>query len=293
MRRLLAVVVALGVMVPFPVHAMPGKTLAVVAKRKRSRRDPNATTPQRAERNREAARQTAAPDLAAGAHERAANMLAQAARDLADPVLFIESAEACLTGAEEAMDPTLVDVGMERARIALDMLHFQRGSDTRWIVVEPALVDSLVVRANAVLQRGNELGREIASEMSSVAKEVDVEEKKARGLVIGGSVLMGLGVAGTAVGITGLGLGAARQKEAEALNLDAPGAVDELDDLDRAGKRANIFAYVGGALAVAGITAGAVLIALGRKKQRQRDAPARATVRIAPTPTGVSLSGRF
>jgi len=293
MRRLLAVAVALGVVVSFPAQAMPGKTLVVVSKRKRARSDPNATTPQRAEKSREAARQTAAPALAAGDHERAANVLAQAARDLADPILFIESAEACLAGAEAGTDPTLIDVGMERARIALDMLHFQRASDTRWIVVEPALIDSLVARANAVLQRGEELGRKIASEMSSATKEADVEEKRARGLVIGGSVLVGLGVAGAAVGITGLGLGAARQKEAEALNLDAPGALGELDDLDRAGERANIFAYVGGALAVVGVATGAVLIVLGKKKQGERNAPARATVRIAPTPTGVSLWGRF
>lgn len=292
MKRLLAVVVALAVVAPFPVDAMPGKTLVVVGKRKRTRRDPNATTPQQAETKREAARQTAA-DLAAGDHERAANMLAQGARDLADPILFIESAEACLAGAEEARDPTLVDVGMERARIALDMLHFQRSTKTSWVVVQPALIDSLVVRANAILQQGEELGREIAAAMSSAVKDAGAEEKRARGLVIGGSVLMGLGVAGAAMGITGLGLGAARQKDAEALDLDAPGAMDELDDLDQAGRRANIFAYVGGALAVAGIAAGAVLIALGRKKQRKQEAPPRVTVRIAPTPTCITLSGRF
>jgi hypothetical protein len=293
MKRVLAVAVALGVLAPPPAHAMPGKTLVIVGKRKRSRRDPNATTPQKAEKKREAARQTAAPDLAAGAHERAANMLAQAARDLADPVLFIESAEECLTGAEEAMDPTLIDVGMERARIALDMLHFQRNSKTRWVVVEPALIDSLVARANAVLQRGDELGREIASAMSSAVEEADAEEKRARALVIAGSVVTGLGVAGAAMGITGLGLGAARQKEAEALDLDAPGAMDELDDLDQAGRRANIFAYVGGALALVGVTTGTVLIAVGKKKQRDREAPARASVMVAPTPTGLTLWGRF
>jgi hypothetical protein len=294
-KRVLAVAVAFAVMAPPPAEAMPGKASVIVAKRKRSRsrKDPNATTPHRAAERRAAARQAVAADLAAGEHERAANTLAQAARDLADPVLFIESAEACLAGAEEAMDPTLVDVGMERARIALDMLHFQRGSKTRWVVVETALIDSLVTRANAILQQGDDLGREIASLMTSAVKEADTEENRARGMVIAGSILTGLGVAGAAIGVTGLGLGAARQKDAEALDLDRPGAMDDLDELDQQGKRANIFAYVGGALALVGVTAGTVLIVLGKQKQRERAAPERASVRIAPTPTGVSLWGRF
>jgi hypothetical protein len=84
-------------------------------------------------------------------------------------------------------------------------------------------------------------------------------------LIAGGSAALVLGVAGAGILGTGLARGAARQRDAEALNL--PAERDRLTELDAQGAAANTLAYVGGALAGVGLAVGVALIVVGVKKR--------------------------
>jgi tetratricopeptide (TPR) repeat protein len=93
------------------------------------------------------------------------------------------------------------------------------------------------------------------------------EDASGRGLVIGGGVALGLGVAG--LGLLTYGLLAGQRAEADGVALAEIGWTQvEVDAIDQRGQRSNRLAIVGGVVGGVGVAAGAALIALGIQRQR-------------------------
>jgi hypothetical protein len=288
----LVVALAMGPTVP---EVRAATTLAANKKRSTRAATPR-TTPARAGARREAARERASAEAAD--QESIAEVLAEAGREGGDPVLFIESAEASLDAAELTRDPSPIEIGRERARIALDILRFLESSDTRWVVVAPEDIGGLVERAEDVLRAGDALEAEIEEERraraaAEVAAQVEAE-RKARGPLIAGGVLTGLGAAGVGVAAAGLGLGIARQNEVEDLDMNDPIDAARYDDVDARGKNANLMAYIGLGVGIVGLATGITLLVVGKRRQRERrEGDDVAVFHVSPAPGGVLVRGEF
>ncbi len=111
-----------------------------------------------------------------------------------------------------------------------------------------------------------------------------------RGLVLGGSVLVGVGVAGLGLMTGGLVLGA----QANDLSTLEPTDIEGRRDQFARGNLGNSLAIVGGAIGGASLLAGALLLGIGVKKQRsaKRESASIAPL-LGPGIAGMSLSGRF
>lgn len=250
------------------------------------------TTPAKAESNRELARQAAASDRTAGNHAGAASTLEDAGTAFGDPLLFLEAAEVCLAGAEADGDVELAERAKRDALIALDILQFHRESDTKWQVVDESVISVNIDRANEAIRNADAIVAQIEAQQAETQEQADRSTSGGRVMVITGSALVGVGGVGVALVGTGLGLGAARQKDVEALDLNNPADQAEYDDLDEKGKRANVIAYVGAAVAAVGLAAGIALIVVGKKRQREAGSGS-ASLRIVPGLGGATLVGRF
>jgi hypothetical protein len=280
-------------------------------------------TPEQAEPKRQAIRDSVQGARDAGDYTRAAEGLERNGQDLGDPIILIEAGETRLDVAAKQRDAEAAAKGIEDTRIALDILHVfaevEAGSaTTEWIVIAPGDSTALISRAEEQLDRGETLLGEIEAEKAAAAqasagKSGDKKQKKKKkkgkrdkgdakpgtGMIAAGSVFTVVGVAGIGMVIAGVTTSAAKQKEVEKLDRTDP----KVDDLDAAGNRANLIAYIGAGMAVAGLAVGLPLIIIGAKRRKQgKSTPASAAIRrhdLAVAPSfganggGFSLRGRF
>lgn len=273
-------------------------------------------TPDDAEVKRQAIRDSVQSSKDAGDHAAVADGLERNAAQLGDPVTMLEASEARLEAAKKDRSTRTAEAAIETARVALDMLHFYaavNNGDTAsdWLVMEPGDAGGLVDRADGVVTEAEALVEDIESEDDgAVASGPGGDKKKKRkrrdkgekkpgtGMIAAGSILTAVGVGGVSMVIAGTVMSAARQNEVEKLTPDDP----EVDELDDQGRRANLIAYVGAGVAVAGLAVGLPLIIIGAKKRKQgKGPPATATTRsslvVAPAfgsgTAALSVRGRF
>jgi len=297
-----------------PLHALPATALASPW----AFAGPKKVTPADAATKRGEA-QKLGRDLA-NADAAAAGMHYDAkAAEWGDPVLFLDAADAYLNAAERDKEIAMAEAGIERARIALDILYFHLdpAADKNFRMVDTPDIADLIARANLAIDRGEELMESIASGAAAapVATEDEGKKKKkkkrapgnGKGLFIGGAVTTAVGGAFAVMGIAGLGIGAANQSKAE----DPTVYGEEYDLVEEKGKRGNVLAGVGLAVGGALLVGGIVMLVIGKKRMKnagaapQEQTPGkqeasarsrskrRAFVRLSPTLNGGAISGRF
>lgn len=212
----------------------------------------------------------------------AAEQLRAAAEEQGDPELFLAASARLFAAADAEREPELAEAAIELAKIAEDIglyLADERNfKATNWRPVSNERAAMLAEEAAAQVDAARELiaaieeERRAAAEAAARQREAEEqdagkrERKPGTGLIIGGSVALVAGVAGGAMLGAGLAMGAARQREADALDL--PTQMDRLDELDRQGQQANVIAGVGGALAGVGLATGIALVIVGVKKRK-------------------------
>jgi hypothetical protein len=220
------------------------------------------------------------------------------AAEHADPVLFLDAADAYYDAGEADRHIPTVEAGIERARIALDILHFLQdpSADRRFQIVAKSETSGLIARANEHLRKANELIEEIEAENAAAELQTTGKDKPRRKgggnpMVIGGAVLTALGVAGLGVGVAGLVIGKINQNNVE----DPTVYGDEYKDFETKGERGNMLAWVGlpagAVLSAVGIT----LIAIGLKRGKKPDEQpvARVQPAVAGGFGGLVFTGRF
>lgn len=238
-----------------------------------------------------------------GAHEQAAELYWAKGIELTDPVLIIDAAEAWLQLATKDRSITAAQTAIDRVQLALDMLYFLRdsASSTSWQPVAREYLSVLIGRAQSVVTDSNSLITEIEAEQlaTSQAATAPAEEKKrsrgpakpGTGLIAGGSAVLVLGLGGGGLGVAGLVLGGQAQADVEDPTVYEP----EHSAAQARGRTANLLAGVGIGVAVVGISVGAALIVLGKKKRRA--GPAKASAFVAPIfdthGGGLSIQGSF
>lgn len=233
------------------------------------------------------------------------------ASEWGDPVLYLDAADAYYKAAEKDTDPALAEAGIERARIALDLLFFQldAAADPTFRMVDTADIPDLITRANNSVKTGEALAARLRGEADAAVANADEPKKKekrkrkpinTKALFASGVAVTALGGGVLAIGGVGLILGAVRQNKAE----DPSVYGSEYDDVAEKGRKANLMAGVGlglgGALALGGITM-IVIAKVAQKKQKQppkeKAAVARLdrinSIRVAPGLNGGAISGRF
>jgi hypothetical protein len=234
------------------------------------------------------------------------------ASEWGDPILYLDAADAYYKSAEKETDPALAEAGVERARIALDLLFFQldAAADPTFRLVDTADIPDLITRANNSVKTGEALAAKLRGEGDAAVATADEPKKKekrkrkpvnADALFKSGIAVAALGGGVLAIGGVGLVLGAVRQNKAEEPSVYG----SDYDAIAAKGHRANVMAGVGlglgGALALGGI---AMLVAghVIQKKQGKRAAKEQQAAlriersrsfRVAPALNGVAISGRF
>jgi hypothetical protein len=229
-----------------------------------------------------AAKRSAIVDAQPSDPRRAIDELTRAGEELGDPELFLLAARLGHDEAEQSRDLELAQAAAVHAAVARDIglyLADKRNYDaTDWRPVTHDRASDLAREAARLISQSEALADQIEAERLAAAEaararaaEVDDEGRQKRerrpgtGLIAGGSAALVLGVAGVGMLGTGLALGSARQRDAEALNL--PAERDRLTELDAQGASANTLAYVGGAFAGVGLAVGVALIVVGVKKR--------------------------
>ncbi len=265
-------------------------------------------TPDKTEELRAAAREKAdgSGDLAAQA-----DVLFRSGQELGDPELMLDGARRLQTLADRERSTEIAGTALEEAATALDVIHYLMDGDnyarTRWRPVASDALPDLRDRAETIRDELTTLievieeERAAAAAAAAAAAQPKEEEKKKRGpakpgtgLIAGGAGMIVLGAGGLGLMSAGLAIGADTQKQAE--GLDLPAQLDELDRLDKEGARANLFAYVGGAVAAVGIGVGLGLVIAGAKKRKgTSDSKERETawIMLIPRATGATITGRF
>lgn len=274
-------------------------------------------TPDAAEPKRQAIRDSAQASRDAGDFAAAADSLERNAAQLGDPVTMLESAEVRLEGAKKDRNIAAAEASIETSKRALDILHFysavNNGAATSdWLVIEPGDATGLIERGDGVITQAQGLIDEIEAENASKVaagpgKDGKKKKKKRRtkgeskpgtGMIAAGSIFTAVGVGGVSMVIAGTVISASKQNEVEKFMPGDP----EVEELDDAGKRANLIAYIGAGVAVAGIAIGLPLLILGVKKRKSGSGPpSTASVRkslvvapaFAPGAAALSLRGRF
>ena len=295
--------------VPGLSAAIPGAVnSALLAKKKKKRKKSGGLTPETAEPKREAIRAAVEADVAAGRWGAAAEETANNAALLGDPLTFQEAGEYYYKQAEADRDIDAANEAIEVGRTTLDILHFYVAVDageahSDWKPIDPSTASSLISDAEDLIERSEALSEEIEAEQedSGVAGPVDSGKKKREpkpgiGLIAGGSVLTAVGVGGISMVAAGMVISNQKQNEVESLILPQDQA--EVERLDEEGAQANLIAYIGAGVAVAGLAAGVPMIAIGaRKRKRAGSGSESAKVQLVPSVSrrfsGVALHGRF
>lgn len=273
---------------------------------------PPGITPAAAEPKRQAIRDSVNSAKIAGDNAAVADGLEKNAADLGDPVTMLEAARARLESAKAGKSKSEAEAAIETSRRALDMAHFYVAvaageAPGDWLVIEPSDASGLVDEADAVLADAEAYLEELeqsdtlpAPTPSGRDKRAKREKKPGTGLIAGGSMLLVVGAGGLGMVVAGVVIGARKQNEVEKFEDDAMNP--EVQDLDDAGKQANLIAFIGAGVAVVGIAVGLPLIVVGAKKRKAAGNPpatarARDTLRVAPAISargaGLGLGGRF
>jgi len=234
----------------------------------------------------------------------AGSMLAEEARTLGDPILFIEAGDAFKAAGAEEREVRLAERAIEEAKLALDILYFLEDprADPNWEIVASTDVTDLISRAQTLIDDSETLIEEIEAEQAPDEEEQVEEKKKRTPMPRDGRFFIGAGSLMTVVGIGGVGMlgaglsmGSSAQKTVE----DPEVTGDEFDEADAKGKRANVISYAGIGVAAVGLISGAALLVIGVKKRKayRADNGESASVHLTPvlgrSMTGLSLSGRF
>lgn len=287
-------------------------------------------TPEDAETKRQAIRDAVKGERESGDLEAAADGMASNAAELGDPVTMLEAGEIGLEHADKTRSKDAAETALERSRTALDILEFYAAVDagqatSDWLVVAPSEISGLVDRANAQIEKAEELISAIDSENAKVADKGDGEGKKKRkkrdkgearpgtGMIAAGSIFTAIGITGIPMAVAGLVISSKKQKDVEKLQPGDPKIVD----LDAQGSKGNLLAYLGAGFAVGGLAIGLPLLIIGVKKRKQAgDGPSSSArlggrdlarvdhrrrrdheLRVAPvfggSSTGLMLRGRF
>lgn len=224
------------------------------------------------------------------------------AAEWGDPVLFMDAAEAYLAAAENDRDEEVAAAAIERARIALDILHFHldQSADPDFRLVEASDVPGMISRAEGIIDRAQteieEIQREAEVAAAPPPPPADKKKRKPSGpkvKIISGAALATVGGGLVAMGAAGLILGAVRQNEAE----DPTVYGEAYDSVEEKGKQANLLAGVGLGVGGAVLVVGVALIVVGKRQQKKEGKGDDKLVRVSPTMGprggGLSLTGRF
>lgn len=243
-------------------------------------------------------------------HDGAAELLADEANKKADPVLYIDAAEAYKAAGVKNKSRVDLENGMEQARVGLDILYFLQDPrvDPDWQPVDASDVSSEISRGEKAIEACEQAIEDLSKKKDdpAPAEEEDKKRKKApkdgRGLIAGGAVFTVVGVAGLAMIGAGVGTSIAAQNHVDELNPSDPNFPDDVAADDKKGKLGNTLAYVGIPVAAVGLAAGIALLVVGVKKRKRYQAEngsgdTSASLRVVPVTgrgyAGLSLSGRF
>jgi hypothetical protein len=260
---------------------------------------PTRVSPERAADIRRPTQERAKVLVAGGDALTAAAELDARATELGDPVLFVDAADAYVTAGEAESDSASIEVGMERARIALDILHFLQdpSADDRFRPIASADLRGEIERASSILRRGTELmdaieAEELAAAQARLPGRALGKGANPKAMLASGALLTGLGVAGLGLGVAGLVMGQVHQNTVE----DPTVYGDEYRDYEAKGKRANILAAVGlaagGVLAVVGVTLVVVGVKRGARSPDEKPI-VRLVPALSPSSRGLAVTGRF
>lgn len=280
-------------------------------KRRKRKKKPRGLSTQSAEAKRQAIRDAVAVDREAGDWAAVADVLEDNAAQLGDPVTMMEAGEARLTAADEQRSIDEAKRSIATTQVALDMLHFYDAvsevqASSTWLVIDPATAAGMIPAGEEQIEAAENLIASIEAEADKsdlVAVGEDDEPKKKRGpakpgtvLIISGAALVTLGVSGAGLGVAGLMISKGKQDEVEKIT-DPLAQMEEVNQLDKDGKRANTLGWVGLGVAAVGLGVGIPLIVIGAKKRKSAGPSAAATLKVAPsltrTQSGLVLSGRF
>jgi len=254
-------------------------------------------TPDDAARKRAEA-QVLGRDLAAADPAAAGMHYDSRAAQWGDPILYLDAADAYFVAGDKDGEMPMAEAGIERARIALDLLYFHLDSaaDKSFRMVETGDIPDLILRANETVKKGEKLLEDLARREDGSAAAVDKPAKekrerkpiKTKAMFVSGAVVASLGGALAAFGAVGLIIGAVNQNKAE----DPTVYGTEYDAVETKGKRGNLFAGVGlgvGGALVLGGAAMMIIAKVAEKKQGKKSS----NVAFSPSLNGVSISGRF
>ncbi len=303
---------------PGVAAAVPGAwTQALLAKkkkRKKKKSSKGSLTPENASPKRDAIRAAVEADVSAENWAAAASETENNAGLLGDPISYQEAAEYRYKQAEADRDVDAAQQAITDAEIALDILHYYDSvasgdADSTWLPIDPASAGSLIFDVEAVVTRSEELIEEIEAEVEAGGGEGNAaapgktKKKRTKRERKPGTVMIAVGSVASAIGAGGIGLFAAgtvissqKQKEVEGLTL--PDEQDEVTRVDGEGNQANLLAYIGAGVAVAGLGAGIPLIVIGvMRRNKGGDPPASARLQVVPSfsvrHSGLALRGRF
>lgn len=274
-------------------------------------------TPSEAASARKSVQEKAKGLVSGGNGSQAGEVLAEAAAEKGDPVLYIDAAEAYQAAGEKDKSKADLELGIEKARTGLDILHFLQDprADADWKPVADDEISKEISRAEKVISASEQTIEDLDKKPEEAPK-VDDEPKKrkkapkdGRGLIAAGSLLTLVGVGGLGLMGGGLGMASGAQKDVDALEedlknqvIDRPTFDAEVADIDAKGKLGNTLTYAGIAVGVVGLAAGIALLVVGvkkRKKYRAEHGGGEETAGVQLVPVlgagraGLVLSGRF
>jgi hypothetical protein len=231
--------------------------------------------------------------------------------ELGDPELFLSAATLAYDEAKSSRDLELAELAITLALTTSDISSYladERNYDaTDWRPVTRDRAAQISLQAQVLTDSSRELVREIEAERAAAEAEAErlrlaalVEPEQRRpgtGMIVGGSLALGLGAAGIGMLTAGLVSGQALQRDANALNL--PAELGQLEQLDRKGASANALAYAGGAVAGVGVAVGVALIIVGLKRRNAEPSATASGQRLLVdgwldrNGGGLSVRGRF
>lgn len=293
---------------PAPASASPLTSVWAAAKSKPKKKpkpassEPdNSLSAAEAEEAREPVQAQAKVSADAGDHLAAAELLARKARELSDPILFLDAATAYKNAADSKRDRAPIALAVEEARIGLDILSFMQDAryDATWEVIPASQVSAEISRGRELIDAcetlDEALQRESAAGSGDPPKPArEPTPKDGRGLIAAGSVFTVVGLGGLGLMGAGIAMGVDAQKTVE----DPATYGDAFDEADAKGKRGNMFAIIGASVGAVGLITGVTLIAIGAKKRKKyREENPVAQLRLTPTfgqgRGGLTLTGRF
>ena len=234
-----------------------------------------------------------------------------------DPELFLTGARMAYELAEQERDIEMAETAEALAFVARDIGFYlaieTNYKATDWHPVSRERAESLGAEAALLATDSRSLVEEIEAEIAAAAEaerlaaaQANQEKEKkpmkpGTGLIAGGSAALVLGLGGVGIMGAGISMGAAAQRDVEALAANPPIDIAQVNELDQRGSTANVLAYVGGAVAGVGIAVGAALIVVGVKKRKAAGAApedgALSRIQVGGwalrDSAGLTLGGRF